>query len=47
MGKYYPFANSQPDAESFAVCERDAASFVNSAGNTFSFTVADVRISRF
>jgi len=45
VGKYYPVANSQPDAESFAVSERDAASFVNSAWNTLFFTVADVRIS--
>jgi hypothetical protein len=41
VGKYYPFTNSQPHAESFAVSERDANSF----GNTLSFTVADVRIS--
>ena len=39
MGKYYPVANSQADADSFA------ASFVNSAWNTLFFTVADVRIS--
>jgi predicted O-methyltransferase YrrM len=43
LGKYYPFAH----AESFAVSKRDAASFVNCVGNTVSFTLADVRISRF
>jgi hypothetical protein len=41
LGKCYPFAQSEPDPESFAV------SFVNRVGNTFSFTGADVRISRF
>ena len=37
LGKHYPFPDSQPDPESFAVSERDAV----------SFTVADVRISGF
>jgi predicted O-methyltransferase YrrM len=41
LGKYYPFAHSQPDPESFAV------SFGNCVRNTVSFTVADVRISHF
>ena len=43
LGKHYPF----PYSESFAVTERNAASFVSSPGNTVSVTVADVRISRF
>ena len=41
MGKYNPFPHSQPGAESVAV------SFFNCVGNTFSFTDADLRISRF
>ena len=41
LAKHYPFPDSQPDPESFAV------SFVNCIGNTFSVAVADVRISRF
>jgi len=47
VGKHYPFANSQRHAESFAIFERDAVSFVNCVGNTVSFARADVRISRF
>jgi predicted O-methyltransferase YrrM len=43
LGNYYPFAH----AESFAVSKRDAVSFVNCVGNTVSFTLANVRISRF
>ena len=43
LGKHYPF----PHSESFAVSDRNAASFVSSAGNTVSVTGADVRISRF
>ena len=41
LGKHYPFPNSQPDPESFAV------SFLDSSGNTFSVAVANLRISRF
>ncbi len=41
LGKYYPFAHSQSDPESFTVC------FPNSVRNTISFTSADVRISHF
>jgi predicted O-methyltransferase YrrM len=41
LGKHYPFPHSKPDPESFAVA------FVNCVRNTFSFTGADVRISRF
>ena len=47
LGKHYPFPDSQPEPESFAVFERDAASFVDSSGNTFSGAVANLRISRF
>jgi hypothetical protein len=41
LGKYYPFPYSQSDPESVTVF------FANCVGNTVSFTVADVRISRF
>jgi len=41
LGKHYPFPDSQPDPESFAV------SFVNCVGDTFSVAVANLRISRF
>jgi hypothetical protein len=41
LGKHDPFPHSQPDAESVAV------SFFNCVGNTFSFTGAYLRISRF
>ena len=41
LGKRYSFAHAQPDPESFAV------SFVNCVGNTFSISVANLRISRF
>ena len=47
LGKHNPFSHSQPDSESFAVSERDAVSFVESSGDTFSGAVANVRISRF
>ena len=47
VGKHYPFANSQRHAESFAIFERDAVSFINCVGKTVSFARADVRISRF
>jgi predicted O-methyltransferase YrrM len=43
LGKYYPFAHAQ----SFAVSNRDAISFLNCVGNTISVTVTDVRISHF
>ena len=47
LGKHYSFPHSQPDSESFAFFERDAVSFVDSSGNTFSAAVANLRISRF
>ena len=41
LGKHYPFPDSHPEPESFAV------SFVNRVGNTFSVAFGNVRISRF
>ena len=41
MGECYSFANSQPDAESFAV------SCVNSIRNTFSIPIGDICVSCF
>jgi len=45
VGKYYPFADSQPDAESVAVSEQHTFSFVKCVGNTISATGADVCVS--
>jgi predicted O-methyltransferase YrrM len=41
LGEHHPFPRSERDSEPFAVC------FVNCVRNTVSFTITDVRISRF
>jgi hypothetical protein len=41
LGKYYSYTHSKPESDPFAV------SFINGVGNTFWFTGADIRISRF